>query len=128
VEGVRHKIAPRVASPTEIDENFPVTRARPEKVHLFTRTKVFQKIEGLSQWCRFLENLRMCDHAQAATQGEFRYGDSSGIVKGCFQPRLDFTVLIGVRTMRATKTLTSGESLRFHRIQERRRRAEIDPG
>src|SRR3954463_15446617 len=36
------------------------------------------KIEGLSQWCRFLENLRMCDHAQAATQGEFRYGDSSG--------------------------------------------------
>ena len=82
-----------------IDENFPVTRARPEKVHLFTRTKVFHKIERPSQWRRFFENLWMRDHAQAATQSQFRYGESSGIAESCFQPRLDFTVLIGVHAM-----------------------------
>jgi len=107
VERVRHKIASRVASSAEVDENFPVTRARPEKVHLFTRTKVFQKIERLRQWRRFLENLWMRDHAQAATQGKFRYGDSSGSGEGCFQPRLNFTVLIGVRPMRADQKLRS---------------------
>src|SRR5215469_12186040 len=82
---VRHKIASRIASPTKIDKNFPMTRAQTEKVHLFTRTKVFQKIERLSQWRRFFENPWMRDHAQAVTQCHFRYGDSSRIAEGCFQ-------------------------------------------
>ena len=86
MERVRHKIASRIASPTKIDENFPVTRARPENVHLFTRSKVLHKIDCLSQWRRFFENLWMRDHAQATAQGKFRYADSSGIAEGSFQP------------------------------------------
>src|SRR5438876_12450684 len=72
MERVRHKIASRIASPAEIDENFPVTRARPEKMHLFTRSKVFQKIERPRERRRILKNFRMRDHGQATAQGTFR--------------------------------------------------------
>ncbi len=49
VKSVRHEIAPSVASTAEIDENFPMTRARCQKMNLLPGTKIFQKIQGLKQ-------------------------------------------------------------------------------
>lgn len=81
-------------------------------MHLFTRTKVFHEIEGLSQWRRFFENLRVRNNAQAAAQGEFRHGNSSGIAKSRFQPRLDFAMLIGIHAVRADQNVHIQENHR----------------
>ena len=77
-----------------------MSRARPEKMHLFPRTKVFHKIDRLRQWRRFFENLWMRDHPQAAAQSKFRDRYSRPFAQHEFQSAFNFPVMVRVSAMR----------------------------
>jgi hypothetical protein len=101
---VGHKIASRVASPAEIDENFPVTRARRDKVHLFTRTKVFQKSERQSSGVGFLKIFGCVITPRQPLKASSDTATPAGSHRAVSSHDL-ISVLIGVLAMRADEDI-----------------------